>query len=433
METNINIISESENEITITLTPEEIQADLELEIEKQTRNIQIDGFRKGKAPKNIIKQIYGDSLEIQAAEKFANKKFWEIVDEKNIKPIGEPVITDFNYKPGENFTYKVKYEVLPNIQVKDYKNLTIEIPEYKFDEKEIDEELEKILLANAEKVEADTITDNFYSLLVDVYSIDENQNENLVQQNVAIDLFNKNINKEIIENSKNKKINDSFTFSVEEHYHKAEANNHEGHIHPEENYKAIIKKIEKVTLPELNEEFIKKISRNKFTTESELRDDIKKSIQDYYNNMEQELIEIELENLIIKNNPFTIPKTYVNNYLNYWYEEEVKNAKKEKQKIPNKEQFWQAMETRAEATIKWSLIKDKIIELENISLTDEKIQDLAKIDTEKVGLPEETLFNHYKKEEYKERLINRIFYDFLKTNNTIKKISVEEYNQKRKK
>jgi trigger factor len=198
LETNINIISESENEITITLTPEEIQADLEVEIEKQTRNIQIDGFRKGKAPKNVIKQIYRDSLEIQAAEKFANKKFWEIVDEKNIKPIGEPVITDFNYKSGENFTYKVKYEVLPNIQVKDYKNLTIEIPESKLDEKEIDEEIEKILLANAEKVEADTITDNFYSLVVDVYSVDENQNENLVQQNVAIDLFNKNINKEII-------------------------------------------------------------------------------------------------------------------------------------------------------------------------------------------------------------------------------------------
>jgi FKBP-type peptidyl-prolyl cis-trans isomerase (trigger factor) len=148
--------------------------------------------------------------------------------------------------------------------------------------------------------------------------------------------------------------------------------------------------------------------------------------------MEQELIEIELENLIIKNNPFSIPKTYVNNYLNYWYDEEVKNAKKEKQKIPNKEQFWQAMETRAEATIKWSLIKEKIIELENISLTDEKIQDLVKIDAEKVGLPEDTLFNHYKKEEYKDRLLNRIFYDFLKSNNTINKISVEEYNQKRK-
>jgi len=430
LETNINIISESENEIIISLTPEEIQSDLEMEIEKQTKNIQIDGFRKGKTPQNIIKKIYGDAIEIQAAEKLANKKFWEIIDGKNIKTLGEPVITDFNYKPGETFTYKVKYEIIPAIQLKDYTNQIIEIPEYKFNEEEINEEIERILQANAEKEEADIVLDNSYSLLVDVYKIDENQNENLVQENVNIDLFNKNVNKEIIENTKNKKINESFTFSVEEHYHNADDEHSEGHIHPKENYKAIIKKIDKMVFPELNEEFIKKITRDKFSNETELREDIKKDLLIYYDNMEQELIEIKLENSILKNNIFTVPKTYVNNYLDYLYEQEIKNAKKEGKQIISKEQFKQSMEKRAEATVKWSLIKEKIIELENISLTDEKLQEIAKKDAEKMNLPEENLLNIYKSDEYKDRLLNKTFYDFLKNNNIIKKISLEEYNQK---
>nr|HRI48514.1 trigger factor family protein [Ignavibacteriaceae bacterium] len=63
MESVITNLSESEKEISFTYTAEEIKPVLDAEISKQIKKIQIDGFRKGKAPMHIIKRVYGDALE----------------------------------------------------------------------------------------------------------------------------------------------------------------------------------------------------------------------------------------------------------------------------------------------------------------------------------------------------------------------------------
>jgi trigger factor len=113
LESNVKELSASENEIEISLKFDDVKNDIEAEVKKQTKNIQVPGFRKGKVPKNILKQRFGDSLEFEASEKIANKHFWEIAKEKDLNPIGQPTMTDFDFKPGEDLNFKVKYEVLP--------------------------------------------------------------------------------------------------------------------------------------------------------------------------------------------------------------------------------------------------------------------------------------------------------------------------------
>ena len=88
------------------------------------------GFRKGKVPLNMIKKMYGDALEYEASEKVANSRFWDVAKEKELNPIGQPQMTDIKFNPGEDLSFKVKFEILPELEVKDYKNLEIEIPEF---------------------------------------------------------------------------------------------------------------------------------------------------------------------------------------------------------------------------------------------------------------------------------------------------------------
>ena len=131
MESNVKEISASENEIEISLKFDDVKNDIEAEVKKQTKNIQLPGFRKGKVPKNILKKRFGNSLEFEASEKIANKHFWEIAKEKNLNPIGQPTMTEFDFKPGEDLNFKVKYEVVPQIELKDYTDQKIEIPNFK--------------------------------------------------------------------------------------------------------------------------------------------------------------------------------------------------------------------------------------------------------------------------------------------------------------
>jgi trigger factor len=78
LEINIKELTESEKEIEVTLQYDEIKKDLESEISKQTKKIQLPGFRKGKAPVALLKKIYGDALEYEASEKVASSQFWNL-------------------------------------------------------------------------------------------------------------------------------------------------------------------------------------------------------------------------------------------------------------------------------------------------------------------------------------------------------------------
>ncbi len=121
MEYKIIDLTESEKEVEVTLPYDEIKKEIESEVLKQTKNIQLPGFRKGKVPLSMIKKRFGDALEYEASEKVANARFWEVSKEKELNPIGQPQLIDIKFNPGEDLFFKVKYEILPEIEVKDYK------------------------------------------------------------------------------------------------------------------------------------------------------------------------------------------------------------------------------------------------------------------------------------------------------------------------
>ena len=121
MEVKINDVSTSEKEVEVSYTYDEIKNDIDKEVIKRSKKIQVPGFIKGKVPPAMIKKMFGDSLELEASEKVANERFWNIANEKELKPIGQPVLTDIKFQPGEDLSFKVKYEVIPELEVKDYK------------------------------------------------------------------------------------------------------------------------------------------------------------------------------------------------------------------------------------------------------------------------------------------------------------------------
>ncbi len=131
MEIKINEINTSEKEVEATFSYDEVKSEITSEVQKQTKNIQLPGFRKGKVPLPMLKKMYGDALEIEASEKVANNKFWEVAKEKELNPIGQPVLKDIKFNPGKDLYFKVQYETYPKLEVKDYTGQEIEIPDFK--------------------------------------------------------------------------------------------------------------------------------------------------------------------------------------------------------------------------------------------------------------------------------------------------------------
>ena len=106
METKINVLNSNEHELEVNLGYDEIQPEIDLAYKKEGKSIEMRGFRKGKVPIAMIKKVYGEAIEYRASEDIANKKFWEIVHEQNLKPISTPKMTDINFERGVKLFFK---------------------------------------------------------------------------------------------------------------------------------------------------------------------------------------------------------------------------------------------------------------------------------------------------------------------------------------
>ncbi|MCH7965259.1 MAG: trigger factor [Bacteroidetes bacterium] len=435
MELNVKELSASEKEIEISLKFDDVKTDIETEVKKQTKNIQIPGFRKGKVPKNILKKRFGNSLEYEASEKIANKQFWEIAKEKNLNPIGQPTMTDFDFKPGEDLHFKVKYEVLPQIELEDYTDQKIEVPDFKVKDSDVEKEIDHLVRSNKTLEDTEVVgDDNNYLLDALAYRLNSNgEPENEMGEKLEIDLTNESVNKDIIENSKGKKVGDSFTFSFDEERTVTNDKGEEKRVKENFSYKVDIKGIKKIIYPELNEEFIKKISKNKVSNKADLKKEIKKDIENYYEGKIEEILRGALITTLIKNNEFTPPSTLVNNILGELVKNEEEYLKKQGYPKVDSSELKERYKTTAENDVKWFLIKSELFKKENIFVTDDELKELAEKDTKKTGIPAEKLLNYYKKSGLNDKLLDQKLFEFLKEKNNIVMVDPEKFNKSKTK
>ncbi len=433
METKLNDLTTSEKELEVTLSYNEIKDDIDSEVKKKTKNIQLPGFRKGKAPLTIIKKMYGNSLEYEASEKIANTHFWKIAKEKEIFPIGQPTMTDLHFHPNEELHFKVQFETYPLLEVKEYTDQVIEVPDFVVKDEEIEQEIKYIKQANAEQQDVEVIGDeNNYSIDIDLQRINEDGTpyENSQKQNIKVDLSDPKVNHDLIENAKGKKIGETFTFTFK---NEAPLKQEEGEKEKKEEilrFSAGITSIKKNTLPELNEELIKKITKDKVTNEADLRENIRKDIQDYYDRQTDNIIRNKLIALVVEKNDFVPPKSLVQNLLQDLVKNEEEKAKKEGNKLFNREEAKINLHKFAESEVKWFLLKNEIQKKEKIEIEEEALKELAKKEAVTTGLSEEKLLNYYKSSNYQNTLLDQKLFEFLKEKNTIKKIEPEKYSQK---
>ena len=423
METKVNVLSDSEHELEVKLNYSEIQSEIEEAYKKERKSISMPGFRKGKVPISMLKKVYGDAIEYKASEDIANKKYWDVVKEKDLKPISMPQMTDLDFQMSEYLSFKVKYEVKPKLEVKDYKGLEIEKPVFKVKEEDVEAEVKNMLKSKAKFDLAEVVEDDNYRITVDLQRIDENGKdiEGGKSENMLIDLSDPKVNENIKKNAQNKKAGETFEFSF------TDKHSHGDHEHEEKYiYTALLKKIEKINMPEISEELMGQLSGKKAKTLDELNDFTKSNYEKYYSDQSERIFENSLLNEIVKRNDFDPPKGYIETILSRMVETEKQNAQQYKQPIPDDKILRENFISKAEWNAKWQIIMENIAEKENLEVTDDDLKKLAETEAEKVGIPADKLVKYYKDSNRKESMIEEKVFEFLKQNTKIKEIDADE-------
>ncbi|PIR76267.1 MAG: hypothetical protein COU32_03285, partial [Candidatus Magasanikbacteria bacterium CG10_big_fil_rev_8_21_14_0_10_42_10] len=138
-------LKDSQVELTITVTPNTYSEPLQKAAVRLSQRASIKGFRKGKAPFDIVKKELGEMAIMQEAlEDIVKKTFFEAIREEKLETIGMPKITVEKVAPGNDIEYKAVVALMPSVKLADIKKITIKKEEPTVDEKKIDETLEAL-------------------------------------------------------------------------------------------------------------------------------------------------------------------------------------------------------------------------------------------------------------------------------------------------
>jgi len=420
LESKINVIKDSVHEVEVNLTYDEIENDITEAYLKERKTISMPGFRKGKIPIPMLKKLYGDAIEYKASEEIANKKFWDIVKEENLKPISTPQLTDLDFKKGEKLSFKVQYEVKPELEFKDYTNLEIEKPVFTVKDDNIEKEIDSLLKMEANYEESDEVVDEDFRITADLNRLDEKGDlieDKSNNKDLFLDLSARDINPEIKQNAMNKKVGDKFNF------HFTDERQHDGQLHKVEyNYEVLIKKIEKIILPEITEELCKQFSNNKAKTLDELKEFIRIDYKNYYDSQSESIFINSLLNKIVESNDFEPPEGFVETLHKRLLESEKENAKRQNVPYFDEKTVNEELKPKSVWNAKWQIILENIAEKENIEVSDSDLENLAKEESAKTGISVEKLVKFYSDTNRKEALLEDKVIDFLKKNNTAKEV-----------
>jgi trigger factor len=121
----------------------------------------LKGFRKGKAPLEMVQKMFGPQIENDALHRFISNEYFEAVKKENLRAVGYPQFGNTEYKSGETVAFEATVEVIPEVELKDYSKYT-----FKKESETVTEEDFEILKKNylAPKAEVTEVKDAAHAL-----------------------------------------------------------------------------------------------------------------------------------------------------------------------------------------------------------------------------------------------------------------------------
>jgi trigger factor len=136
MEYTVETISQTKRKIKVSVEREVVEKEMNRILKELQRNVEIKGFRKGKAPVEIIMNYYGESAKKEAMENTIKSTLSEVLKKEGLNPLRPPVIEEMLME--EKFNYTVRFDVLPKIEPSGYEKMKVKIKDWVVTEKEVD-------------------------------------------------------------------------------------------------------------------------------------------------------------------------------------------------------------------------------------------------------------------------------------------------------
>ena len=349
---------------------------------KNVKNFNVPGFRKGKVPMNVVKQYYGVGVLLEDAVNFAiDGSYSEVLKENNIIPVDYPKIDVVEVGEGKDFIYTAEVTVYPEVELGEYKGLSVEKKTYEVTEEEVAKKLKEMQEKNArvESKEEGTVENGNIAVIDFKGFVDGEAFQGGEGHDYSLEIGSKTFIDTFEEQLVGAKVNDTVEVNVTfpENYGKEELNGKPA------KFEVTIKEIKVKELPELDDEFAKETSE--FDTIAELKADITTKLEAANAERADREFEEAVINAVAENAKVEIPAVMVEKEV----DKMVQNLQQRLQyQGLNLEQYFQFtgtdeekmreyMRENAATKVKVDLVLEAVEKAENIDATEEEIKEKA--------------------------------------------------------
>lgn len=373
-----------ENEATLKITAPaaEVNAGYKKAVQKIADQVNIPGFRKGKAPRAIIEMHYGkEAVKQEAFEIVANKAYSEALDQEKLIHVSDPKVEESTFEEGKDMELTIKVTLKPEPELGEYKGLHVEKKEVEVTDEQVDAQIKDMMSRDAKMVVAEegaviekgdfAIIDFAGTVDGEPFSGGEGKGYPL---EVGSNSFIPGFEDQLVGLSKGDSTDVEVTFP-EDYFVKDLAGK-------EAIFKVNIQDVKRKELPELNDEYV--ASKTDFKTVEELRANYKERMQKAAEANAKAEYEHELIDLAVANAKFSVPEIMIEDKISQMVEEMKMSLESRKMSLDMYMQYTgldmakirENQRPVAEENVKTDLVLDAIAKAEDIQV------DMADVDAE---------------------------------------------------
>ncbi len=309
--------------VKIEISVEDIESELQGVYKEFIDNAQVPGFRKGKAPRQIVKMKFGKHLDEEAHTKSIETAFKKAMEELNLKPVTTPEFSDPDKEKNENegdekeqpvetkkegpFVIEAKFEYVPEITLSEYKDIQPDLPPVEVTEKDVVERLNRIRENNAmfETIDDRAVRENDFVSIDSLATIDGEAFPEASQKDISVEVGSKRYIPGLEDGLIGMAIGEKkeLDLTLPDNYPNEEKRGKQAHFQIE------VKSIREKRLPELDDEFAKDMGN--FETLASLKERIREDLSRNLEERQKQQLRNGIRQELLKRNQFDVPPSMV--------------------------------------------------------------------------------------------------------------------------
>jgi len=353
--------------LEIEVPREDVDERLKEAYKNYSKSLNLPGFRKGKIPVSVVKARFGPAILDEVIAKTEEEFYREASQEQGLHPVSQATIEETSFEDGEPLKFKASVDVMPELDIQNYKGLKVVRPVFPVEDSYVDDQLQGMREQNATEKQVDRKAELGDVIQADFVELDEDGNEiaDRAQSDRMFLIGGPNANHDLDNQLAGIEVGE--TRDVQ-YSHSHETEDGETHTH-DVRFRVTAKEIRERELPELDDEFAKDVGP------FESLDDLKKRILDDITAQadgasRSRLVENIVEELITQNE-FEVPNSMVENYLDNFIEQMKKERQTEE--VENEDEIRENAKPGALRGVKRYLLLEQIAEKESVEVTEEDV------------------------------------------------------------